>query len=232
MLTTVACSGSRRARIRANADRPDHGVKRHAGGGCVKVSRVDPVPGNLSQSDLADKYDPLVRSGGEDAASTDPGAEGEAEEGSGSTFKLRAWKQRKRPGMGVDPLADAASWKRRPAASELAFPELASRLSETPRRDAAATPKMMPLIDQVHRLMPPWKAGDQIKTDQYLEDRGLRRSELFKQLLQAPIDLSPEGSDERSVLESISNRVQARGMKARETAPLPLVKIVEAESES
>ena len=96
---------------------------------------------------------------------------------------------------------------------------------------APASLKTMPLIDQIHRLMHLWKAGDQIKVDAYLEDRGLRRSELFKQLLQAMIELSTEASEERSVLESISNHLRARGMKARETAPLPFVEIVEAESE-
>ena len=90
---------------------------------------------------------------------------------------------------------------------------------------------MMPLIDQVHRLMHLWKAGDQAKVDQYLEDRGLRRSELFEQILQALIELSPEGSEERSTLESLSNHVQARGMKAKETAALPYVEIVEAEQD-
>ena len=90
---------------------------------------------------------------------------------------------------------------------------------------------MMPLIDQVHRLMHLWKAGDQVKVDQYLEDRGLRRSELFKQLLQALIELSPEGSEERSVLESLSNHVQARGIRTSETAPLPYAEIVEPEEE-
>ena len=66
-----------------------------------------------------------------------------------------------------------------------------------------------PLIDQVHRLMYLWKAGDVIKVDEYLDVRGLGHNHLFHQLLQALIELA-EG-EERSLLESISNHVNARG---------------------
>lgn len=208
--------------------RHDFGMDDAPAGACILYA----VSCNLSESDLADKYDLLARSGGVDKDSDgepdegDADAEGEAEEGSGSTFKLKAWKQRKRPGMGVDPLADATRSRR---LREEAQPRL---FEGTALVDSAPpSPKMMPLIDQIHRLMHLWKAGDVTKVDLYLEDRGLRRSELFRQLLQALIELSPEASEERSVMESISNHVQARGMKARETAPLPFVEIVEAESE-
>ncbi len=208
--------------------RHDFGMDDAPAGACILYA----VSCNLSESELADKYDLLVRSGGVDAdddgepEAGDTDAEGEAEEGTGSTFKLKPWKQRKRPGMGVDPLADAARSRR---LREEAQPRLFD--GTAPVESASASPKMMPLIDQVHRLMHLWKAGDQVKVDQYLEDRGLRRSELFKQLLQALIELSPEGSEERSVLESISNHVQARGIKAKETPTLPFVEIVEAEQE-
>ena len=49
--------------------------------------------------------------------------------------------------------------------------------------------------------------------------------------MQALIELSPEGSEERNVLESISNHVQARGIKAKEAPTLPFVEIVETEQE-
>ncbi|MEJ5375060.1 MAG: DUF1156 domain-containing protein [bacterium] len=71
--------------------------------------------------------------------------------------------------------------------------------------------KPIPLIDRVHRLMHLWKAGDLAKVDEYLDGNGLRRQELFKRLLQSLIELSPHGSEERSLLESLSNHVQARG---------------------
>ena len=69
-----------------------------------------------------------------------------------------------------------------------------------------------PLIDQIHRLMHLWKAGDVVKVDEYLDDRGLRRNALFHQLLQALIELSGEGGEERALLECVSNHVSARGM--------------------
>ena len=59
-----------------------------------------------------------------------------------------------------------------------------------------------PLIDQVHRLMHLWRAGDQVKVDEYLDDRGLLRSALFNRILQALIELADAGSDERSLLEA------------------------------
>jgi putative DNA methylase len=71
--------------------------------------------------------------------------------------------------------------------------------------------KPVPLIDRVHCLMHLWRAGDVHKVDEYLDDNGLRRHELFKRLLQSLIELSPYGSEERSLLESISNHIGARG---------------------
>src|SRR5207253_280054 len=70
----------------------------------------------------------------------------------------------------------------------------------------------VPLIDQIHRLMHLWKTGDVIKVDEYLEAKALRRNAPFHQLLQALIELAPAGSEESSLLESISNHVVARGV--------------------
>jgi putative DNA methylase len=72
--------------------------------------------------------------------------------------------------------------------------------------------KPVPLIDRVHCLMHLWKAGELWKVDEYLDSNGLRRQELFKRLVQSLIELSPEKSEERSLLESISNHVQAKGV--------------------
>jgi len=69
----------------------------------------------------------------------------------------------------------------------------------------------VPLIDRIHCLMHLWKLGDVLKVDEYLDENGLRRQELFKRLLQSLIELAPHGSEERSLLESISNHIGARG---------------------
>ena len=56
-----------------------------------------------------------------------------------------------------------------------------------------------------------WRAGDQVRVDDYLDTRGLQRNVLFNQILQALIELAAAGSDERSILESLSNHLAARG---------------------
>ena len=71
--------------------------------------------------------------------------------------------------------------------------------------------KPVPLIDRVHRLMHLWKGGELSRVDEYIDGNGLRRQELFKRLLQSLIELSPPGSEERTLMESISNHLGARG---------------------
>ncbi len=75
----------------------------------------------------------------------------------------------------------------------------------------APSGRPVPLIDQVHKLMHLWRAGDQVKVDDYLDTRGLQSNALFNQILQALIELADAGSDERSILEALSNHVAARG---------------------
>ena len=80
----------------------------------------------------------------------------------------------------------------------------------------AAAFKPAPLIDQVHRLMHLWRAGDVVRVDEYVETRALKRNALFHQLLQALIELAPAASEERSLLESISNHISARPASAEQ----------------
>jgi len=60
----------------------------------------------------------------------------------------------------------------------------------------AAGGRPAPLIDQVHKLMHLWKGGDVNKVNEYLDSRGLRRSPIFAQLLQALIELAPQGDEQ------------------------------------
>jgi adenine-specific DNA methylase len=76
----------------------------------------------------------------------------------------------------------------------------------------APSGKPIPLIDRVHCLMHIWKGGDLSRVDEYLDANGLRRQELFKRLIQSLIELSSHGSEERSLLESMSNHVHAKGV--------------------
>ena len=80
-----------------------------------------------------------------------------------------------------------------------------------------------PLIDQVHRLMRLWREGDQARVNDYLDSRGLQRNALFHQLLQALIELSDHGSEERSTLEAVSNHSAAHGdVRVPRQGALPL----------
>jgi hypothetical protein len=55
-----------------------------------------------------------------------------------------------------------------------------------------------------------------VKVDEYVETRALKRNTLFHQLLQALIELAQAGSEERSLLESISNHISGRPASAEE----------------
>ncbi len=144
---------------------------------------------NLSDSELADRLDVLVRTGGtlfddlEEAEDSDGEKDADAEDadsgsgGKGNKVKLKAWNQRKGKTLGLE----------------------------------APGGRPVPLIDQAHRLMHLWRAGDEAKVDDYLDTRGLKRNALFAQLLQALIELAASGSEERSILESLSNHIASRG---------------------
>ncbi|MBI5853023.1 MAG: DUF1156 domain-containing protein [Planctomycetes bacterium] len=190
--------------------RHDFGMEDAPAGACILYA----VSCNLSEGELADRYDVLLRSGRagadepEEEESEGGDAEGDVEQGTGSTFRLKAWKQRTRPGMGLE---DGAERSR----ARTNDPSVAA--------EAPAPARAIPLVDQVHRLMLLWKAGDQARVDQYLDARGLRKSAIFPALLQALIELATEGSEERAILESVMNHIGARGMTAAAAPTLPFV---------
>ncbi|MHB1007013.1 MAG: DUF1156 domain-containing protein [Chloroflexota bacterium] len=180
--------------------RNDFGLADAPIGACILYA----VSCNLSDTALAGPYDLLVHSGGRAEVEAEEAegdeAEGEAEEGSGSKVRLKAWNQRRRLAGNADegPARRAA---RTAALMDPLFPGM-----EAP----APKSRPVPLIDQVHRLMHLWRAGNVADVNEYLDDRGLRRHQLFHQLLQALIELAPAGSEERSLLESISNHVMSQ----------------------
>ena len=63
----------------------------------------------------------------------------------------------------------------------------------------------LPVIDMIHRIMNLWKEGDQTLISTYLTEHGLRENDLFKSVVQALIEMNPQGSEERSRLEAIIN---------------------------
>ena len=68
----------------------------------------------------------------------------------------------------------------------------------------------VPSIDRAHRLMHLWRTGDEAKVNTYIDDNGLGRHALFARLLQALIELAPPSSEERAILESLSNHMASR----------------------
>jgi adenine-specific DNA methylase len=152
----------------------------------VGASILYAISCGLSDSALADQHDILIRTGGRAAE------EEEEEENEGTSEDADAEVEE-----GTGSLVRLRVWQQRKGKS-MGY--------------EAPGGRPVPLIDQVHRLMHLWKAGDVVKVDDYLDARGLRRHALFHQLLQALIELAPHGSEERSLLESISNHVTARGV--------------------
>ena len=139
---------------------------------------------NLSDRDLTDRHDLLSR--GKRASGGDPDDdESDPDDDTGAAGG---------PG-GAGSKVRLKPWSRRSAKS-LGY--------------QAPDGRPAPLIDQAHRLMHLWRAGDEARVNDYLDDRGLKRHVLFARLLQALIELADAGSEERAILESLSNHIAAR----------------------
>ena len=145
---------------------------------------------NLSDRELIDTHDLLARGGrsGSSASNAEPDGAGEE---SGQSMKS----------SGNEFRLKAWSARRHPSLGE-----------------EGAAGRAVPLIDQVHKLMHLWKAGNAAKVDDYLDRHSLRRSEIFSRLIQALIEQSScdsKNSDERSILESLANHLRSVGSRPR-----------------
>lgn len=172
--------------------RNDFGLKEAPAGPCILYA----VSCGLSERELADQYELLARSGG--------AAEAEDEEASGDDEDGDAKEASSSGGGGKYKLKDWRARKHRSLGME------------------TASGRAIPLIDQVHKLMQLWVAGDVVKVNDYLDSRALRRSQVFAQLIQALIEKSrAEGSaEECSILERLQNYLSSVGSTAQ--APLGL----------
>lgn len=164
--------------------RHDFGMDEVPAGTCILYA----ISCGLSDSDLADTWDILARVGGESGVSSVEPDEGEDEAED----------------------ADSAEEIDEGSGSKVKLKTWAQRRRRTMGYEAPGG-KPVPLIDRLHCLMHLWKEGDVQKVDEYLDDNGLRRHELFRRVLQALVELAPAGSDERSLLESLSNHIGAKG---------------------
>lgn len=142
---------------------------------------------SLSERELVDQYEVLAKSGGS-AEPDEADDEGDEAEDSGASG-----------GGGKFKLKAWSARKHRSLGLE------------------TASGRTIPLVDQVHKLMQLWVAGDVVKVNDYLDARGLRRSQVFAQLIQALIEQSrTEGSaEECSILERLQNYLKSVGSTAQ-----------------
>jgi adenine-specific DNA methylase len=167
--------------------RHDFGLAEAPVGACILYAQSC----GLHDRDLVDRYDLLAYGKSrvaveEEGEDEDAGESSEEETStSGSTVRLMRWEQR-----------------------------LSAQAGRRKDLGLSVSSRMAPLIDQIHRIMHLWKAGDVQKVDSYLEDQGLRRNPVFPRVLQALIELARKDKqpDEVSLLESIMNHITARGM--------------------
>ncbi len=172
--------------------RNDFGLKEAPAGPCILYA----VSCGLSERELVDQYELLAKTGGAQAVDDDePSDDEEAGDPEETTSS---------GGGGKYKLKDWRARKHRSLGVE------------------TASGRAIPLIDQVHKLMQLWVAGDVVKVNDYLDSRALRRSQVFAQLIQALIEKSrAEGcADECSILERLQNYLRSVGSTAQ--APLGL----------
>ena len=63
----------------------------------------------------------------------------------------------------------------------------------------------IPMIDMIHRIMKFWDAGEREHINAYFHEHGLQENALFKAVVQALIETSPQRNSERSLLETLIN---------------------------
>jgi adenine-specific DNA methylase len=149
----------------------------------------------LSDDDLVQRFDLIARTGGKSATNEEEEEENQDSDTDETSDEATGSGSRVR----------LKTWKQRTRKT----------LGEDERGPA-------PMIDQVHRLLQLWAAGEEIRVNDFLERRGLIRNALFAQLLQALIELADAGSEERAKLESLSNHLQGRSPpSAQKELPFP-----------
>ena len=65
----------------------------------------------------------------------------------------------------------------------------------------------VPLIDSLHAAMRLWTKGDLAQVNEFLDVRGLRKSEVFASVVQAVLEMAAPESGERSTLEKLQNHL-------------------------
>jgi len=154
----------------------------------VGASILYAVSCNLRDTTLIDEYDLLSRPGR--VAKADPATDDEpqgdvtvADIGVADALEMRLPKADKS-------LVQLKHWNDR----------------ERPSLGEDAIGRPAPLIDQIHRLMRIWKSGDLPRVNDYIAARGLSSDRRAGEVIQAIIELAERATEERSILEAISNQ--------------------------
>ncbi|MDP1561663.1 MAG: DUF1156 domain-containing protein [Pirellulaceae bacterium] len=172
--------------------RHDFGTDEAPVGACILYATAC----GLSDTELERTWDILSGGGRDSKSSDDDEGDSDPEDGEGDSE--------------ADPDADSGG------GSKVKLKAWSQRRGKSMGYDAPEG-KAVPLIDRIHRLMHLWKDGDLQKVDEYIDEHALRRNELFKRVVQSLIELS--SNSERSVLESISNHLEAKGA-VRDRGPM------------
>ena len=181
--------------------RSDFGLAAAPAGACILYA----LSCNLSDADLAGRFDLLARGGRTDGADGD--AEREADAGrAGDEAGAAARNGGDANGGGV---AETGAAGRAVGGEVCLKPWRRRRARDLGEPVADGGPP--PLIDCLHRLMQLWRTGEQRRVDAYLETRGLWRHELFARVTQEIVELAERGSEERALLESIQNHLRTGG---------------------
>ena len=140
--------------------------------------------------------DILARTGGKSLSGSEEqdSLDEEVGGGTGSKLRIKPWNQRKRQSMGYDPAVDSAKAKAQAAQIPI-FPNEVNE--KTVQRHE------IPLIDQIHRLMHLWAAGNLDTLNAYAAEKGLRQDDLFWAVAQAVLEMAEPQSRERTLLEAV-----------------------------
>ncbi len=108
-------------------------------------------------------------------------------------------------GVPLDDLRDRHIGILKKASSGNALKLLGHTERTSDRIGFAHTSGRIPMIDIIHRIMRLWDAGEREQINAYFHEHGLQENPLFKAVVQALIETSPQGSSDRSLLETLIN---------------------------
>ena len=163
--------------------RNDFGLKEALAGPCILYM----VPCGLPERDLVDQYELLARGGKSEPEAVDSEADEDAEE-------------------------EAAEAETSGGGGKFKLKPWCARRHRSLGKDTTGG-RPAPLIDQLHKLMHLWNAGDVTRVNDYLDRRGLRHSHVFAQLIQALIEKSRDEkqNDKCALLERLANHIRVLG---------------------